>query len=126
MYLLDSEWVVDFVSNRRQAVELVNSFAREELALSTITVGEVLEGLLGKSLPERYRTTFEDFVTSALIFVVDERTAREYAKIRAHLRSTGNLIPENDLWIAATALAYDLTLVSRDGHFQRVEGLRVY
>ncbi len=126
MYLLDSEWVVDFVSNRRQAVELVNNFAREELALSVITVGEVLEGLLGKSLPERYRTIFEDFVASALVFVVDERVAREYAKIRAHLRSIGNLIPENDLWIAATALAYDLTLVSRDRHFQNVEKLRVY
>lgn len=33
------------------------------------------------------------------------------------------LSPDNDLWIAATALAYDLTLVSRGAHFQRVPRL---
>jgi len=32
-------------------------------------------------------------------------------------------LDENDLWIAATALALDATLVSRDGAFQTIEGL---
>jgi predicted nucleic acid-binding protein len=36
------------------------------------------------------------------------------------------LIADNDLWIAATALAKDLTLVTRDQHFSRITGLKQY
>jgi len=35
------------------------------------------------------------------------------------------LIPENDIWIAAIAVQHNLTLVSRDGHFNEIENLKV-
>ena len=35
------------------------------------------------------------------------------------------MITENDIWIAATCLVHDLTLASRDAHFEAVEGLRL-
>jgi predicted nucleic acid-binding protein len=42
------------------------------------------------------------------------------------LRRQGNLIPDFDLLIAATALRHDLTLVTRDtAHFERIEGLQL-
>jgi tRNA(fMet)-specific endonuclease VapC len=41
------------------------------------------------------------------------------------LRGEGRPIPENDLWIAATASEHGLVLVTRDEHFDRVEGLLV-
>jgi tRNA(fMet)-specific endonuclease VapC len=41
------------------------------------------------------------------------------------LRVTGRLIPENDIWIAALACQYDLTVVSRDKHFGQVADLEV-
>lgn len=40
------------------------------------------------------------------------------------LKRKGKPIPENDVWIAACALQHDLILVTRDGHFEYVEGLR--
>jgi tRNA(fMet)-specific endonuclease VapC len=40
------------------------------------------------------------------------------------LRIKGRPIPENDIWIAATARQHDLTLVSRDRHFAEVDNLR--
>jgi tRNA(fMet)-specific endonuclease VapC len=55
----------------------------------------------------------------------DVAIARRYAEIRSYLRARGLLIADNDLWIAATALTHDLTLVSRDAHFDRIPGLRV-
>jgi tRNA(fMet)-specific endonuclease VapC len=46
-----------------------------------------------------------------------------YGRIAQQLRRKGRPIPQNDIWIAATALQYDLTLVTRDEHFKQVEGL---
>lgn len=37
----------------------------------------------------------------------------------------GLLIPDNDIWIAATAAQYGLTLAARDAHFKRISGLSV-
>jgi tRNA(fMet)-specific endonuclease VapC len=34
-------------------------------------------------------------------------------------------MPDNDLWIAATAIQYDITLAARDGHFDWIDGLKV-
>jgi tRNA(fMet)-specific endonuclease VapC len=41
------------------------------------------------------------------------------------LEAKGQIIPENDIWIAAVALECDMPLATRDAHFQRVEGLTV-
>jgi len=42
------------------------------------------------------------------------------------LRAQGQPLADNDLWIAATALAYDLTLVTRNQHFRRIPDLKLY
>ena len=55
----------------------------------------------------------------------DLETAQHYAIIREALRAKGRSLPENDLWIAALALQHNLILVSRDAHFDEIEGLNV-
>ena len=54
----------------------------------------------------------------------DTTTARRYADVREELRLAKTPIPENDVWIAALARQHDLPLLSRDGHFDCVSGLR--
>ena len=51
--------------------------------------------------------------------------AIEYGQIKNNLRAKGRPIPENDIWIAALAKQYGLTLVTRDGHFGEVDGLAI-
>jgi tRNA(fMet)-specific endonuclease VapC len=68
----------------------------------------------------------EAFIAALDVVDVDIDVARQYAQTRSYLRARGLLIPENDLWIAATALTYDFVLVSRDEHFSRVEDLKLY
>ena len=51
-------------------------------------------------------------------------TAKWFGIIKDQLRQKGNLIPDNDIWIAAIALQYDLILVTRDAHFDEVESLQ--
>ena len=58
------------------------------------------------------------------VTVLGKLYAERYGKVKARLAQLGSMIPENDLWIAATCLVHDLTLASRDAHFEAVEGLR--
>jgi len=55
----------------------------------------------------------------------DLNTAEEYGGIKAELKRRGRPIPENDIWIAASARRHDAILVSSDRHFDEVEGLHV-
>jgi tRNA(fMet)-specific endonuclease VapC len=47
----------------------------------------------------------------------DEATANAYAELKSHLAGKGKLIPENDIWIAASAKSHDLPLLCSDAHF---------
>ena len=123
IYLLDADWIISFLNGRSEAVEAVSRLADEGIVVSIITWGEIYEGLLAVSEPERRLAQFEEFTLNLDLIAPDIVVARHYAQTRAQLRSQGLLIPDNDLWIAATALAFDLTLVSRDDHFTRIPGL---
>jgi tRNA(fMet)-specific endonuclease VapC len=52
-------------------------------------------------------------------------TARIYGRIAADLRRSARIIPQNDLWIAAIALEYQLPLFTRDKHFGFITELPV-
>ncbi len=57
------------------------------------------------------------------VLLIDEQTTINYGSIKATLRKNGSPIPENDIWIAAIAQRYELTLITRDGHFKKIVGI---
>jgi tRNA(fMet)-specific endonuclease VapC len=59
------------------------------------------------------------------LILPDSATAKHDARISVALEERGRPIPENDLWIAAVALELEMPLVTRDAHFDRIEGLAV-
>ncbi len=124
MYLLDADWVISFLNGRANAVELLARLADDGVALSIITWGEIYEGLLGVPDAMGRISQLEAFTAALDLVTLDLEIARSYGQLRSTLRAQGSLIPDNDLWVAATALAHDLTLVSRDRHFARVPGLK--
>lgn len=122
-YLVDTDWVISFLNGRPEAIGLFDRLASDGIAVSVVAWGEVYEGVIGS--PDR-RREFDEFSTRIDVLLVNIAVARRYAETRFYLRASGSLIPDNDLWIAATALAHDLAVVSQDEHFRRVPGLRIY
>lgn len=94
--------------------------------ISVITVSELLRGVHRASTEhrERRRAAVERIISAFSPLVITEPVARVHAELGAGLAAEGTPIPTHDLWIAATALAYGLALVTLDTrHFERVPGL---
>jgi tRNA(fMet)-specific endonuclease VapC len=80
--------------------------------------------------PARHMAGFRGFLRGARVLDVNRKVAREFGRLRGIVRRQGQLLPAPDIpdmLIGATAVAYDLTLVTRNlRHFQRIAGLRLY
>ncbi|MDX2149612.1 MAG: PIN domain-containing protein [Bryobacteraceae bacterium] len=94
-----------------------------EVFLPVIAVGELLFGAARSGRPAENVSKVERFAADRSILLCDLSVARVYGRMKQRLREKGRPIPENDLWIAATAACHDLILVTRDEHFRDVEGL---
>ncbi len=63
------------------------------------------------------------FLQDYTVLAPDVFTADLYGNIKAALKGKGKPIPENDMWIAAIAMQYDLPLFTADKHFKEVDRL---
>jgi len=91
--------------------------------VSSTTIGELYYGAYKSGRVAANLARVEEFIVMTNVLGCDTATAKYYGQIRNSLRSRGRPIPENDIWIAAVAMQHQLTLVSRDIHFQYVDGL---
>lgn len=99
----------------------------DELAVSIITIGELRAGVLSAAALE-VRNRRLGTLTNALLLEpvpVDDLVATEWAHLRVLLRDTGQRMPVNDSWIAATALALGVPVVTHDDDFPEIGGLTV-
>lgn len=99
----------------------------DEVAVSVITIGELRAGVLAAGdVDTRDRRLAT--LTAALELdpvPVDGSVAAEWARLRVRLRDSGQRMPVNDSWIAATALALGVTVVTQDDDFPDLDGLHV-
>ena len=93
-------------------------------ALSLITVGELLFGALWRGWGEQRTTKLKSRLEAAFILPFDHETSATYAHLKDQLHKRGQVLADNDLWIAALAVRHSVPLVSNNrAHFERVPGL---
>ena len=126
-YLLDTNICI-YIKNHRPA-EVLARFSKlppGKVAMSAITYGELCFGAEKSSKPKETRQILEQLTSLIPVMPLDEATSIHYGKIRQHLQTSGKPIGNNDLWIAAHALASKLILVTNNvSEFERVAGLKV-
>jgi len=126
-YLVDSDYVADYLGARPNAIQLLSSFAKDDLSISLITYGAIYEGIHFGRDPQKTTDVFQRFLRSVVILALTQPIMQRFARIRGALRRTGNIIGDFDILIAATAIQHNLTLVTRNiKDYQRIPHLTIY
>jgi predicted nucleic acid-binding protein len=128
-YLFDTDAISELLRPQplQAYVEWLRAVPRDAQFTSAVTVGELFKGAYRSAARQRHLDNIEQRVLPAVtILPFDLSTARVFGMIRADLERTGNILPDADLQIAATAIYHDLALVTGNiRHFERIPNLRV-
>jgi tRNA(fMet)-specific endonuclease VapC len=126
-YLLDTNICI-YIRQKRPE-EVLRRFRKlrpGEAVLSVITYGELLYGAAKSEQRVAALERLRELVHLLPALALPESTAETFGTIRAELESKGETIGNNDLWIAAHAVAAGLTLVTNnEREFRRVRGLKI-
>jgi tRNA(fMet)-specific endonuclease VapC len=123
-YLLDTNIVIYVIKHRPPEVREVFNRHHGRMAISAVTLAELLHGAEKSADVPRNLRVVEDFCSRLDVLPYGVKAAQHYGSIRATLERRGQPIGVNDLHIAAHARSEGLTLVSNNlREFERVEGL---
>jgi len=126
-YLLDTNICI-YIRQKRPE-EVLRRFRKlrpGEAALSVITYGELMYGAAKSAQRVLALERLRELVTMLPALSLPETAAEAYGAIRAELETKGEMIGNNDLWIAAHAVVAGLTLVTNnESEFRRVRGLKI-
>lgn len=124
---VDTSFLIDLQNERRGrgkpvgAIDFLRAHAASELLLPAVALGEYLEGFA-----DPHGEQARALIAPLTVLEVSAEVARVYAAVTRALRDARTLIGSNDLWIACTAKAAGLPIVTRNTeHFARVPGLVV-
>jgi len=96
-----------------------------EIAISAVTEGELRYGVARLPEAARLQSMVDEFLLRVTILPWDSDAARQYGQLRAILERRGMVMGSLDMMIGAHALASGLTLVTNDGAFERISGLKL-
>ena len=123
-YLLDTNIVIYVIKRRPPAVCEVFNRHHGRMAISAITLAELVHGAEKSQFPSRNLNVVEDFCSRLTVLPYPVAAAYHYGSIRAALERQGTPIGVNDLHIAAHARSSGLTVVTNNlAEFERVPGL---
>ena len=124
--ILETTFLIDLERELRQARDgpaqrFLANRAEDRLHLTFTVVGELAAGA---SMADR--EVWQEFVAPFRVLESNREVSWRYGEIYRLLQDGGLLIGSNDLWIAATALAHDMAVVTgNESHFRRVPDLTV-
>jgi tRNA(fMet)-specific endonuclease VapC len=125
-YLLDTNICIYIAKQKPVAVlRRFEQIAVGEIGISIITYGELLYGAKKSHHPKKALTVLDELISLIPPLPMPTHAAKCYGDIRSELEKKGKMIGNNDLWIAAHALALDLVLVTNNmKEFSRVAHLK--
>ena len=128
-FLFDTDAISELLRPRpaRAYVKWIMKVAREEQFTSAVVIGELYKGAYRSQDWERHLTNIEQRVLPAVtVLPYDIGIAKVFGKIRADLEEIGTILPDADIQIAATAIGYDLELITGNlRHFNRISDLKL-
>ncbi|MEO0488319.1 MAG: type II toxin-antitoxin system VapC family toxin [Cyanobacteria bacterium P01_A01_bin.123] len=114
LLLIDTDIASFIFKGSDYADPYLTLLSNQELALSFMTVAELFQWAMLRQWGERRLSQLEQYLSNYLVIPVDQPLCREWAQVRSDCQRAGRPISPQDAWIAATALRYDLPLVTHN------------
>jgi tRNA(fMet)-specific endonuclease VapC len=122
-FLLDTNVIIALFARDPMIHERLSNAS--EVFIPCIVIGELYFGSYKSLKVQENLNRIDEFALSNTVLPCDIETAKKYGDIKNRLKEKGQPIPENDIWIAAIAQQYALTVVTKDAHFNLVENLKI-
>jgi tRNA(fMet)-specific endonuclease VapC len=122
-FLLDTNIIIALFARDPMIHERLSNAS--EVFIPCIVIGELYFGSYKSLKAQENLNRIDEFALSNTVLPCDIETAKKYGDIKNCLKERGQPIPENDIWIAAIAQQYALTMVTKDAHFKLVENLKI-
>jgi len=123
-YLLDTNIVIYVLKRRPKEVLDVFNINARRMAISSITLSELLYGAEKSQNIDKNLEAIEEFISHLDVLPYDAKASQHYGQIKAALEKKGEIIGENDIHIAAHAISQGLILVTNNlREFKRVPNL---
>lgn len=141
MYLLDTNHCSYIINNNPNVIAALRSRSKSEIVISIITYAELLYMTEKSAQKTQNLSAVQTFLESVDLYFIDEETAVIYSQLKTKVfnqfapkekskrRSTSIRdlgFDDHDLWIAATVIQYNLTLVSADSDFNRIQQAQTF
>lgn len=126
-FMLDTD-IVSYIRKRHlpQVRVRFERLKAGEAVLSVVTYGELLYGALRSQNRDKAILQLEELTAMLPVLALESESSQHYGEIRAELAARGEIIGNNDLWIAAHARSQGLILVTNnEREFKRVRGLKI-
>jgi tRNA(fMet)-specific endonuclease VapC len=122
-YLLDTNIISAWLEDEKALADKIDNATG--IFIPIIAVGEMYYGAQYSTKVDLNINNIARAISHYPVLTIDENTCKHYGIVKASLRRKGKPIPENDIWISALGLQYNLTVVTRDNHFKEVGGLSI-
>lgn len=125
-YLLDSDILIYFLKGKQEVIEKLSQLPMDNLYISRINYTELIYGAYNSARVDENLKIIKPFLKKFKILEFDEDSSLIFAKEKARLKKSGNIIADMDLMIASIAIQNECILITNNlKHFQRVQNLQI-
>ena len=122
--ILDTNAYTRLLTGEEDVLDVIGT--AETVYMSIFVLGELYAGFAGGTKERGNRDTLNRFLLKPSVKILNatSETAEVFGVLKQDLKKAGTPLPINDVWIAAHALETGSTLITYDGHFKKIAGMR--
>lgn len=125
MILIDTDVCIEILRGNKKVLKRRSEYPGE-VGISFMTVGELFYGAENSAFPTENRILVEKFIMTVPIVQSDNSILKRFGVIKADLKRQNQLLPDADIFIAATTVEKAETLITGNTkHFERIDGLKI-
>lgn len=125
-YLIDSDILIYFLKGKQEVVQRLTQIPIDDLYISRINYTELIYGAYNSSKINQNLKLIEPFLDNFKVLEFTKTSSLIFAKEKARLKKSGNIIADMDLMIASIAIENSCTLISNNiKHFDRIHNLEL-